>query len=120
MMKAAESKAKKTSEEQMVKMTKMMLRTVRQDVHESKEITELKAQKALLEEIVEDYNEQVLGEYHDRMGEHIPENIREYVHERCRTAALAPIEGFSNIVESLLRETSDKLEAKLATMPTDE
>ena len=119
MEKAAESKAKTTLEQQMVRQTRIMLATVRNDFSESKEVYELKAQKAILEKVVEDFNENVLGEYHDRMGEHLPDNIREFVHERCRHAALAPIEHFSDKLEALLRETSGKLEEKLAEMPNE-
>ena len=81
---------------------------VRNDADDTKKQASLKAKKELLVSLTEEFNEQVLGEIHEKMSE-LPESIKKEVKEKVQSISLGPVEWFSDKLEGYLNEINAQI-----------
>ena len=122
MKRKADCDAKEEVEAHRMKIMRSTMALVRNDADDTKKQASLKAKKELLVSLTEEFNEQVLGEIHEKMSE-LPESIKKEVKEKVQSISLGPVEWFSDKLEGYLNEINaqinwDRLASFLSNVPT--
>lgn len=108
MKRKADCDAKEEVEAHRMKIMRSTMALVRNDADDTKKQASLKAKKELLVSLTEEFNEQVLGEIHEKMSE-LPESIKKEVKEKVQSISLGPVEWFSDKLEGYLNEINAQI-----------